>query len=191
MCENNEGLFTSCYPYTILKDVIDDINIITEDLYDKHLTFNIYGNDGRTQNIKNLSNYNFMYIPSFVYYILYEILKNSVEATYKNNKDNINIYMSEGTDDIIIKISDYGKGMNKDKIPELFSYSYSEVDREYLINSLENNRFIMSGYGHGLPISKLYAQYFGGDIQILTFKGIGTDTIIYLNKLLDNQEKII
>ena len=44
---------------------------------------------------------------------------------------------------------------------------------------------------HGLPISKLYAQYFGGDIQILTFKGIGTDTIIYLNKLLDNQEKII
>ena len=192
ICEHKEGLFTACYPYTILNNVIDDINIIISDIYDSTIHINIlYGNNETDDLDLEMSNYNFMYVPSFVYYILYEILKNSLEATYKNNKDEINIYISEGTDDIIIKISDQGKGLNKNKIPTLFSYCYSDIDKEEVINNLRNNRFILSGYGHGLPLSKLYAQYFGGDIQILTFKGIGTDTIIYLNKLLDNQEKVI
>ena len=121
----------------------------------------------------------------------FENLKNSVVATYKNNKKNINIYLSQGTDDVIVKISDEGGGLSKDKIPDLFSYCYSDQNKNDVINMLDNNRPIISGFGHGLPLSKLYAQYFGGDVQMLSFNGIGTDTIIYLNKLLDNKEKII
>uniref|UniRef100_A0A0A9DF73 Protein-serine/threonine kinase n=1 Tax=Arundo donax TaxID=35708 RepID=A0A0A9DF73_ARUDO len=29
----------------------------------------------------------------------------------------------------------------------------------------------MAGYGYGIPISRLYARYFGGDLQIISMEG--------------------
>lgn len=37
-----------------------------------------------------------------------------------------------------------------------------------------------AGFGYGLPISRLYARYFHGDIALMSCDGFGTDTVIYL-----------
>lgn len=40
----------------------------------------------------------------------------------------------------------------------------------------EADAVTMAGYGYGLPISRLYARYFGGDLQIISMEGYGEFT---------------
>jgi pyruvate dehydrogenase kinase 2/3/4 len=49
---------------------------------------------------------------------------------------------------------------------------------------------VLAGYGYGLPVSRLYARYFGGDLQIISMEGYGTDAYLHLNRLGNVQEPL-
>jgi hypothetical protein len=40
----------------------------------------------------------------------------------------------------------------------------------------------MFGLGFGLPVSRLYAQYFGGNLHLLSLSGYGTDVYVRMKK---------
>jgi len=46
-----------------------------------------------------------------------------------------------------------------------------------------SGRFRMAGLGFGLPLSRLYARYFGGDLRIVSMPGYGVDAFLYLKGL--------
>jgi pyruvate dehydrogenase kinase 2/3/4 len=48
----------------------------------------------------------------------------------------------------------------------------------------------MAGFGYGLPISRLYARYFGGDLRLISMEGYGTDVYLHLNRLSGNREPL-
>ena len=45
----------------------------------------------------------------------------------------------------------------------------------------------VSGYGCGLPLSRLYARFFHGDLTIMSMPNHGLDAFLYLPKLSDEQ----
>ena len=49
----------------------------------------------------------------------------------------------------------------------------------------------MFGLGYGLPIVKVYAQYFGGQCKIQSIDGYGTDAYLYLNNLQSSNVRVI
>ena len=49
----------------------------------------------------------------------------------------------------------------------------------------------LAGYGYGLPLSRLYARYFQGDLVVTSYEGLGTDAIIYLKVLSSDANELL
>ena len=49
----------------------------------------------------------------------------------------------------------------------------------------------LAGYGYGLPLSRLYARYFHGDLVISSYEGYGTDSIVYLKVLSTEASELL
>jgi len=44
----------------------------------------------------------------------------------------------------------------------------------------------MAGLGYGLPMSKVYAEFFGGNLDFVSLAGHGCDVYLRLNRLGDH-----
>ncbi|KAF3905869.1 hypothetical protein AA313_de0208353 [Arthrobotrys entomopaga] len=142
---------------------------------------------------------NFMYVPGHLSHMLFETIKNSLRAvveTHGVDEDNfpaVKVIVAEGREDITIKISDEGGGIPRSAIPLVWTYMYTTVDKTPSIEpGDERNDFQapLAGFGYGLPISRLYARYFGGDLKLISMEGYGTDVYLHLNRLSTSSEPL-
>ncbi|SPO03414.1 related to pyruvate dehydrogenase kinase isoform 2, mitochondrial [Cephalotrichum gorgonifer] len=125
-------------------------------------------------------NLNFMYVPGHLSHMLFETLKNSLRAvveTFGQDKQEFpvtKVIVAEGKEDITIKISDEGGGIARSAIPLVWTYSYTTVNQTPSLDpdfDKDDFKAPMAGFGYGLPISRLYARYFGGDLKLISMEG--------------------
>ncbi|TRY94428.1 hypothetical protein DNTS_011354 [Danionella cerebrum] len=126
-----------------------------------------------------------VYVPSHLYHMLFELFKNAMRATVETHETSlhlppIKLRVSLGREDVTIKMSDRGGGVPLRKIERLFSYMYSTAPSPV---SEDTRNAPLAGFGYGLPISRLYAKYFQGDLQLYSMEGYGTSAVIYLKAL--------
>ncbi|XP_010958993.2 pyruvate dehydrogenase (acetyl-transferring) kinase isozyme 1, mitochondrial isoform X2 [Camelus dromedarius] len=126
-----------------------------------------------------------VYVPSHLYHMMFELFKNAMRATMEHHADKgvyppIQVHVTLGNEDLTVKMSDRGGGVPLRKIDRLFNYMYSTAPRP----RVETSRAVpLAGFGYGLPISRLYAQYFQGDLKLYSLEGYGTDAVIYIKAL--------
>jgi len=148
------------------------------------------------------------YIPGHLEYILYELFKNAFRATVEHHISNnapeqdippITVTLCKSTHGVTIKISDQGGGIPADKMKEVFRYGYTTVRDTPSMDQHDGDQLgmilshrgdegtVMAGLGFGLPMSRLFAHFFGGDLSLYSIEGYGTDVFISI-KSLDHAE---
>jgi pyruvate dehydrogenase kinase 2/3/4 len=122
------------------------------------------------------------YVPSHLHHICFELFKNSMRATVELHGSvdppPIKILMTKGKDNVCIKISDRGGGASLDECRRWTHYMYSTAPPPP--KSDDAQIVPLAGYGYGIPLSRLYARYLGGDLMLQSIEGYGTDCFIYL-----------
>jgi len=129
------------------------------------------------------------YVPSHLYHVMFELFKNAMRATVeyaeskklKESLPPIIVDIVKAKEDLTIRISDRGGGIPRSRADKIFLYMYSTAPRPVSLTDAQHSGPVpLAGFGYGLPISRLYARYFNGDMEIHSIDGFGTDAYVYL-----------
>jgi signal transduction histidine kinase len=127
------------------------------------------------------------YVPIHVEYIFTELLKNAFRAVIEHGNPDIpvSVIISRTATGVAIRVRDRGGGVPPEILDQIFGFAYStfedgEGDGFATLNSPPGGGgSTIAGLGYGLPLSRAYAEFFGGSLQLQSYHGHGTD--IYLN----------
>lgn len=186
-------------PYEIVKRAIDDAAFMCTRKY----------GDAPEVIMSGRLDLTFPYVPTHLHYILLELLKNSMRATVEWHHQQygadveyppIKVVIADGdeNEDVVIKVSDEGGGISRSNMKKIWSYLFTTADpgiQEGMVGGSGDNvdhgiDAPLAGLGYGLPISRSYCRYFGGDISVMSMEGYGTDAFVYLARLGNMKEPL-
>ncbi|KAG0291077.1 hypothetical protein BGZ96_005543 [Linnemannia gamsii] len=118
----------------------------------------------------------------------------------------VEVTIAQGEHEVTIRIRDHGGGISREDFDAIFDYSFTTVKNEndsskdlssndspYGVDSIFKgvSRLAMqaglggpiAGLGFGLPLTRIYAQYFGGDMHLISLQGYGCDVFLKLKQI--------
>lgn len=148
------------------------------------------------------------HIPAHVDYCLYELLKNAARATVERRRAaggtptmppvRVRVCDAPGGDAgaATIVVSDEGGGIPPAHEADVWRYGFTTAgawvgggsdDASSPLAGLSgapgDTRYRLAGLGFGLPLSRLYARYFSGDVRLVSLPGFGVDAFLTLPHL--------
>ena len=173
-------------PAKIIRNVIEDIQF----LCNKNKLNVELGDIVKIKSGKN--NIILPCIDHYLYYILFELVKNSIQATiekkglFNNYVPKIELSVIEIDENwIVIKIEDNGIGIHEQNMNKIWYYSFttSVIDSNDIVEGTDFNKSSpLSGFGYGLPISDIYINFFNSSANNIKIDSIyKKGTVIYLH----------
>uniref|UniRef100_H3GK05 Protein-serine/threonine kinase n=1 Tax=Phytophthora ramorum TaxID=164328 RepID=H3GK05_PHYRM len=104
----------------------------------------------------------------------------------------VEIVICQGSEDLTVKVSDEGGGVPRSRWNKLWHYDYTTsplcppIDSENYPTYREH----FSGGGYGLPMARLFARYFGGEVVFSSLEGSGSTAFIQAHRLGTNMELV-
>jgi pyruvate dehydrogenase kinase 2/3/4 len=148
----------------------------------------------------------FTYVPHHLHYMLGELLKNSCRATLRRTMDSdlhkgnsnkkatlppIRVIIVKGEEDVTIKIADTGGGIPRSLMNSIWKFAHSTADEDESntdFGMIEGSGAKIRGFG--LPLARIYARYFGGELTLKSTEGYGLDAYLHLPRLGDSCEHL-
>lgn len=132
-----------------------------------------------------------IYVPAVLQYMLTEIIKNACRAVVERHAatgyDDVLppvLCKIEGSPDgLTIKIRDEGTGMSRHQLDRVWDFLYTTYKDSAWHGHTKREKkgsAALAGYGVGLPLSRMYSRYFGGDLTLSSTEGSGTEVCIHL-----------
>lgn len=135
----------------------------------------------------------FPYMPHVLKYVVMELLKNSCRATADMLGNNprlrvddcpINVIVCADEDHVTICVAGRAQGIPRGV--NAWSYLYTTAkDGAY------GSEKRLAGHGVGLPLSRLYARYLGGALDLVPLPGYGTHAYVNLARVQSQQVEVV
>ena len=172
-----------CSPTQVATSVVHDIRKQCEEAFgDKAPKFQVLGRADAL----------FKYIPGHLAIIVTEVIKHAVQNTMSQGPElPISIEVAGGERGVSLKVSDLGGGMHWEDVPQVWSYLRNSSEERASYDPVASD---LEGRVHelrfddpfGMPIARLHARYFGGDLTVMPMEGTGCETYIHLKRLTDD-----
>lgn len=182
-----------CFPADVIKAAADQAESICDRCLGESPSVHILGD----------TDLSFTYVPHHLHYMSLELLKNALRATVEHARRKhgddvdefppVEVILARGEQDITIKISDKGGGIAFKDIEKVWDFMFSTArmpEDDELIETPGGQAPVLAGYGVGLPLCRIYAEYFGGGLDIMSMEGWGTDAYCHLSRLGDRGEAL-
>jgi len=192
----------NCDPYTEVQQVVDQVAKHCRECYGIAPEIEVLD-----CTLDRYSDSKFTYVPHHLQYCLAELLKNSCRATIRKHLQDegnssisehslpsVRVVIAKGAEDVTIKIADKGGGVPRSVMDKMWTFAHTtshEIQSKEIDTSFETDEFSGSKIrGFGLPMARIYARYFGGELTLKSMEGYGVDAYLYLPVLGDACENL-
>eukprot|EP00667_Euglena_gracilis_P009677 EG_transcript_9824 len=133
----------------------------------------------------------FVHIPRHIDFIVRQMLQNAVLnhiARYgaptmgSNTAPSISVVVADGPrcNHLSVRVEDHGHGLPRSQLPTLWSYLHQEA------KPLWGDTASI----YGLPLARHTAEYFGGQLTVVSLEGRGTSWYVHLRKMTEKSDQL-
>jgi len=208
-CTDRSRLFDTIDPQcdiiSVARDAYDDAAFMCDREFQEHPELEIEGRDISKPN-KTVEEVRMSYLPKHLRHIFFEIFKNAMRASMEESKKKkllepspVKCLVTKSEGDISIRVSDLGGGISREVVDKVLLYNFSTAEEVAKDKNCPmpgsgtsvSHAHPMHGLGYGLPLSRVYARYFKGDLNIISMHGLGSDVYIYLKAISDDAKECL
>ena len=168
----------------------------------KQICTDAYGDCPEVRFVVPSDPFTFSHYGATIHYIVTELMKNAFRATIEAHmkRNSVGIVTCDDMPPITVLINsqkchshscvcicDEGMGIPRSQMNLVMSYTFTTAPHPVLEHESEDqchthppNETPLAGYGYGLPMSRMYARCFDGDLQLQSMEGYGTKALLFI-----------